>query len=295
MNAARALLFGLVVGLAAPALAQPVNLRPIPRPDHLQSPVPQVAASVAAPSALISVTKPRPRPDRRASQPAPQIIAVATARSIRPPRRPGEMDGKERKGGFFSTLFAAPVAMRPPAAKAPTPRAAKGSVCADPSIRGESIPAIAGKMDGCGIAEPVRVTEVEGVALSVPATMDCATAKALKTWVAKGLQPAFGADPVVKLKVAAHYSCRPRNGRKGAKISEHGKGKAIDIAGLQLASGSVLTVLEGYKSRQGAPLRAAHKAACGVFGTTLGPGSDGHHENHLHFDTAKHRSGPYCR
>ena len=42
-------------------------------------------------------------------------------------------------------------------------------------------------------------------------------------------------------------------------------------------------------------LRPAHKAACGVFGTTLGPGSDGYHEDHMHFDTAAHRNGSYCR
>jgi hypothetical protein len=183
--------------------------------------------------------------------------------------------------------------MRPPPAD-PTPR--KGSICADPSIRGDAIAPILGKHAGCGIAEPVRVSEVEGVRLSIPATMDCTTARALKTWIVKGLQPAFAAtDPVVRIKVAAHYACRPRNGRKGAQISEHGKGKAIDIAGVQLASGRLLTVLDGYSSAQGAPLRAAHKAACGVFGTTLGPGSDGYHENHLHFDTARHRNGPYCR
>jgi hypothetical protein len=38
-----------------------------------------------------------------------------------------------------------------------------------------------------------------------------------------------------------------------------------------------------------------HRAACGRFGTTLGPGSDGMHEDHLHFDTARHANGPYCR
>ena len=41
-------------------------------------------------------------------------------------------------------------------------------------------------------------------------------------------------------------------------------------------------------------MRAAHRAACGIFGTTLGPGSDGYHEDHLHFDTVS-RGSPYCR
>jgi hypothetical protein len=38
-----------------------------------------------------------------------------------------------------------------------------------------------------------------------------------------------------------------------------------------------------------------HRAACGTFGTTLGPGSDGMHEDHFHYDTARHRNGAYCR
>jgi hypothetical protein len=54
-------------------------------------------------------------------------------------------------------------------------------------------------------------------------------------------------------------------------------------------------VLEDYKSSRGKAIRKAHKGACGIFGTTLGPGSDGYHENHLHLDTAKYRGGPYCK
>ncbi|MFY9319919.1 extensin family protein, partial [Lentibacter algarum] len=49
------------------------------------------------------------------------------------------------------------------------------------------------------------------------------------------------------------------------------------------------------KGKGGKAIRAAHKAACGPFGTTLGPGSDGYHEDHLHFDTARYSGGPYCK
>jgi len=38
-----------------------------------------------------------------------------------------------------------------------------------------------------------------------------------------------------------------------------------------------------------------HRAACGPFGTVLGPNADRFHQDHFHFDTARHRSGPYCR
>ena len=42
-------------------------------------------------------------------------------------------------------------------------------------------------------------------------------------------------------------------------------------------------------------LRRLHEAGCGPFGTTLGPGSDGLHEDHLHYDIDRHGGSPYCR
>ena len=168
---------------------------------------------------------------------------------------------------------------------------AKGSVCGDPDIKGEVLAAIRGKVKGCGLEAPVRVTQVAGIRLSEPATISCETAKAFKTWVNKGLRPAMGRREVVELRIAASYICRPRNNQRGAKISEHGRGKAVDVAGFVFADGTQWSVARDY-NRQ---VRRAHKAACGIFGTTLGPGSDGYHEDHLHFDTASYRSGPYCK
>jgi hypothetical protein len=90
---------------------------------------------------------------------------------------------------------------------------------------------------------------------------------------------------------AAHYSCRGRNNIKGAKISEHGKGRAIDISAFILSSGKVFTVAQDYNKL----LRRIYKAGCGYFMTTLGPGSDGYHEDHFHFDTSARKGGAYCR
>jgi hypothetical protein len=78
---------------------------------------------------------------------------------------------------------------------------------------------------------------------------------------------------------------------RGAKISEHGKGRAIDISAFVLSDGKVLTVAEDY----GRLLKRIYKAGCGYFRTTLGPGSDGYHEDHFHFDTSARSSGAYCR
>ena len=101
---------------------------------------------------------------------------------------------------------------------------------------------------------------------------------------------------VAGLRVAAHYACRTRNNRPGGKISEHGKGRAIDISGVMLRDGSEISVLRDWGGgAKGRALRQMHRTACGPFGTVLGPGSDGYHRDHLHFDTARHRSGSYCR
>lgn len=166
----------------------------------------------------------------------------------------------------------------------------KGSVCGVASIKGQEIAAIKSKVKGCGVEDPVAITSVGGVRLSQTATVDCSIAKALNRWVEEVAQPAFNGN-LVEMQVAAHYSCRSRNNVKGAKISEHGKGRAIDIAAFVLSNGKVLTVAENYNKL----LRRIYKAGCGYFMTTLGPGSDGYHEDHFHFDASARKGGAYCR
>lgn len=171
-------------------------------------------------------------------------------------------------------------------------------MCGDPALLGTFVGDVPGEISGCGVNDAVKISSVSGVTLSQSAVMDCTTAKALKKWVNTGVKPAFGdyGDGIAELKVAAHYVCRTRNHKKGAKISEHGKGKAIDISGFTLKNGSHYSILGDYgKGRGGKAIRKAHAAACGPFGTTLGPGSDGYHENHLHLDTARYPGGPYCK
>ncbi|WP_246030409.1 extensin family protein [Litoreibacter halocynthiae] len=174
----------------------------------------------------------------------------------------------------------------------------QGSVCGNPNIRGEKISRIPAKLRGCGLDNGVKVTEVSGVALTQHAKIDCNTAKALNTWVERGVKPAVGrrGGGVKSLKVVAHYACRTRNNQKGAKVSEHGRGRAVDIAAINLKDGSSMTVLKGWRSAKNGPaLKKMHKAACGPFGTVLGPNANRFHQDHFHFDTARYRSGTYCR
>ncbi|MBY6114145.1 extensin family protein [Mameliella alba] len=174
----------------------------------------------------------------------------------------------------------------------------KGSVCGDPSLKGEVVGKVPGRLPGCGIEDAVRLYSVGNVRLTEGALMDCRTARALEVWVREGARPAVGrrGGGLDGLKVAAHYSCRTRNNQPGAPISEHGRGKAIDISALILKDGSRITVEDGWNKRKdGKALRKMHGKACGVFGTVLGPESDPWHRDHFHFDTRRHGNGAYCR
>ena len=306
------LALGLVLaGAPAPATAPDLSLRPQERPFTVRF------TSGGSPFAPVKLdTRPRLRPG--SGQAAPDIIGdvaaylaedpvdqpVATratsvdpiaalaltaitesqglgpAISLRPVLRPDDLQASVVQAGLFNR--------KPPR---------KGSVCGDRFIRGKEVGRVPGRIRGCGVQDAVRITEVSGVALSTPAVMDCTTAKALKTWVDNGLQPAFRRlGTVTHMKVAAHYACRTRNNQPGAKISEHGRGRAIDLSSFTLTNGQVVTVLNGWhRGSTGKAVKKAHASACGPFGTVLGPEADRFHRNHFHFDTARHRGGPYCR
>ena len=173
-----------------------------------------------------------------------------------------------------------------------------GGLCGVAGLKGTESGFVPGRVAGCGVERAVRLESVHGVRLSQPATLDCPTARTLAIWVDTSAKPAVGrmGGGLSGLRVAAHYVCRTRNHKRGAPISEHGKGRAIDISALQLRNGSEISVLKDWGgSKKGRVLRRVHGDACGPFGTVLGPGSDRFHRDHFHFDTARHRGGPYCR
>lgn len=206
---------------------------------------------------------------------------------------------ENKQGGFFKSLR--PVFRSPKAAGAQLQKQrafAAGSVCGDPSIQGEVIGRVPGKIAGCGVDNAMSIASVSGVRLSAKSTMDCDTAKALKSWVDNSAKPALSGKGggLREIKVAAHYACRRRNNAKTGKISEHGTGRAIDISGFQLVDGSVITVLQGWNAgRSSKALRKMHAGACGPFGTVLGPKANKFHLDHFHFDTMRYRNGTYCR
>ncbi|RLJ60663.1 hypothetical protein BCF46_0866 [Litoreibacter meonggei] len=257
--------------------------------------------------------RPAPRVPIETAQDRVVIVEVSSSqlaprRSLRPSERGGGTVRKSTRRNTFGQQLKQAFKKKPNARTRSGTKTTKmskrvakglqGSVCGNPNIRGEKISRIPAKLRGCGLDNGVKVTEVSGVALTQHAKIDCNTAKALNAWVEKGVKPAVGrrGGGVKSLKVVAHYACRTRNNKRGGKISEHGRGRAVDIAAINLKDGSSMTVLKGWRSAKNGPaLKKMHKAACGPFGTVLGPNANRYHQDHFHFDTARYRSGTYCR
>lgn len=173
----------------------------------------------------------------------------------------------------------------------------RGQICGDPDLQGDTLGDVAGR-GACGVENAVRVRSVAGIRFSSNPTIDCATAIALKTWIERGAIPAVGSEGggIASIRTMGDYSCRNRNNGAGGKLSEHAKGRAIDIGAIVLKSGQEISVLRGWGTKaDGAQLRQMWQAACGPFGTVLGPAANSFHRDHFHFDTARYRSGSYCR
>jgi hypothetical protein len=146
----------------------------------------------------------------------------------------------------------------------------------------------------CGISYPYRVAAFAGgtVGLTRQATLGCPIIPKIETWLEDTVQPAaalyFG-QPVVEMK-SGSYNCRPRNNQRGARLSEHSFGNAIDVSSFVLADGREVTVLRGWRGavEEQEFLREVFTGACRHFTTVLGPGADMFHFDHFHMDLARH-------
>lgn len=173
-----------------------------------------------------------------------------------------------------------------------------GFACNDQRLQGRKLSPITGNIEGCGIAAPVRITAVAGVTLTPPIRVNCEAARALADWTEQHAKPeavALRGQSLVAMTTASSYACRTRNRQAGAKMSEHGKGNAVDISAFAFADGSRLTVAHDWRSKGKAYLTRIWRLACSDFGTVLGPNADKFHQDHFHFDVARYRNGPYCR
>ncbi|HPD92674.1 MAG: extensin family protein [Rhodobacter sp.] len=287
------LILSLILG-AGTALAEVPwhSLFPRPRPAQLGGPavgvpvtdnavVQALAGTLAAPGIAPGIA-----PGSVAEE-----TALAVARSLVPRRRPSGLRAPTRPVQPVRAVAAATGAT---GATGPV----RAGLCNTRGLTGRELPPITSRTRGCGVDAPVSVTAVQGIPLSRPATLGCDAAVAFDRWVREQMLPAVGSrgGGVTQIRVIGDYSCRTRNSQPGARISEHGRGRAIDFAGYRLANGDVVTVQGDWgRGRNGRALAQMYRGACGIFGTTLSPAADRYHQDHFHFDVASYRSGPYCR
>jgi hypothetical protein len=271
---------------APPADVKAAEEKPAPAKTEASAPAVATAQPEAAPEAARAgeVPIPRPRPETTfsyAAEPAPV-----------PPHKPA---------------LAAIGALTPPGRSLIVPPPAARSTCgaALAALGVEATPMAKVDEGACGIAQPVAVASLEGGAVdfSTKAIIECNLAETLANWIRDEVQPeARGilGGKVTGLRIAASYTCRPRNGVAGAKLSEHGKGNAIDIAAFNVSGRGWITVGGAHHGDEARFLREVRAAACSPFTTVLGPGSDSYHSDHFHLDLAKRRTagpskGLYCK
>jgi hypothetical protein len=143
---------------------------------------------------------------------------------------------------------------------------------------------------GCSIAHPIELTKLSGgIEIKPAAKLNCAITDAFAQWVKKELAPAARlryVSGVRSIHQMSAYSCRTMNSKRGAPMSEHASGNAIDIGKITLNNGKAIKVRKPglFSFREKSLLNTIRADSCKYFTTVLGPGSDVHHKDHFHFD-----------
>jgi hypothetical protein len=147
-----------------------------------------------------------------------------------------------------------------------------------------------GAMDAV-ILDGVMLPDRAKVIVSPPAMLRCTMAEEIAAWLRDDIAPAvlkLGA-PLRGLDNFDSYECRGRNRVRGATLSEHGRANALDVRAFKLANGEMVSLTDVNVAK--AWRDGIRASACARFSTVLGPGSDGHHEEHIHVDLAERRAG----
>jgi hypothetical protein len=186
-------------------------------------------------------------------------------------------------------------AAAPPPAASDTPAPA-GPAClarlAAAGVRAEAAAPPAPTSAGCAVDDPVRLSALDlggGRVATFPdrPLLACPFAETLAAFTRDLVAPlAVGhlGAPLASLATGPGYECRGRNRQAGARLSAHETGIAIDVASIGFGGGRWVVVGAPRDEAERRFLGAVRAAACGWFGTVLGPGSDAAHENHFHFD-----------
>jgi hypothetical protein len=148
----------------------------------------------------------------------------------------------------------------------------------------------------CGGGDMVELDQVlladgSRIAVEPAAVLTCAMAESFAGWLRDEAAPQAAklGSPLRAVENYDSYECRSRNRIPGAKLSDHAHGDAIDVRAFHLADGVRIELTDATVNK---PLREAlRESACHRFTTVLGPGSDGHHDGHIHIDLVQRRNG----
>ena len=168
-----------------------------------------------------------------------------------------------------------------------------------------------GQEAACSVVQPIvvealtvrMVTGPMKITLQPPATLSCAMATSVALWLETSVQPlakGYFARDMTTLRVGGGHECRRRNRSANGPLSEHSTGQALDIFAFVIGDGKsdgTVVVEKPDGATQERFLAAIRQSACGAFMTSLGPGSDAAHANHLHIDIQPRRasSSRFCQ
>ncbi|MBD9372192.1 extensin family protein [Rhizobium sp. ARZ01] len=163
-------------------------------------------------------------------------------------------------------------------------------------VKFREIPTIS-KGRSCGIPYPIELQSLSGgIQIRPAAQVNCQITEAFAKWVKNELAPSARMrylSGVRSIHQMSSYSCRTMNSQKGAAMSEHAKGNAIDVGKIVLNNGKEILIRKKgfFAFREKGLLKAVRTDSCKYFTTVLGPGSDRFHKDHFHFDLRMRKSG----
>ncbi|HZP71166.1 MAG TPA: extensin family protein [Pseudolabrys sp.] len=173
-----------------------------------------------------------------------------------------------------------------PAAVSSEPTACDRRVAAIAVV--EPMPRLIGP-DACGGSDMLRLESVlrpDGTRIELkPApVVRCEFAESVAAWLRDEVAPRVDRRGAALRAVETFddFECRSRNRADGAKLSEHGKGNAVDVRSLVLADGRSLGLADISVAKEFR--EELRDSACHRFTTVLGPGADAQHETHVHLD-----------
>lgn len=233
-------------------------------------------------------------------QPASVPMPEADAQVWLPPAAAGAASGAggvdEKQKVAFIPRFSNPMSV--PESQGGLPAAEKS--CRQRlqrlGVKFRDLPAIA-RGRSCGIPYPIELQGLSGgIQIKPAAQVNCQITEAFAKWVKNELAPSARlryVSGVKSIHQMSSYSCRTMNSQRGASMSEHAKGNAIDVGKIVLNSGKQIVIRKKgfFAFREKGLLKAVRTDSCKYFTTVLGPGSDRFHKDHFHFDLRMRKSG----